>query len=77
MGRKLHSLDVSWTVPNRKRAIGYSTKATSDLIVVLSQDGSTIQEVYDKINFDVDGKKVLQEYIRRGYGNVVARDWFR
>ena len=77
MGRKLHSWDVSWAVPNRKRAIGYSTKATSDLIVLLSQDGSTIQEVYDKINFDVDGKKVLQEYIRRGYGNIVARDWFR
>lgn len=77
MGRKLHSWDVSWMVPNRKRAIGYSTKATSDLIVVLSQDGSTIQEVYDKINFDVDGKRVLQEYIRRGYGKVVARDWFR
>ena len=77
MGRKLHSWDVSWTVPNKKRAIGYSTKATSDLIVLLSQDGSTIQEVYDKINFDVDGKRVLQEYIIRGYGNVVARDWFR
>ena len=77
MGRKLHSWDVSWTVPNKKRAIGYSTKATSDLIVLLSQDGSTIQEVYDKINFDVDGKKVLREYIRRGYGNIVARDWFR
>ena len=77
MGRKLHSRDVSWRVPNKKRAIGYSTKATSDLIVLLSQDGSTIQEVYDKINFDVDGKRVLQEYIRRGYGNVVARDWFR
>lgn len=77
MGRKLHSWGVSWTVPNRKRAIGYSTKATSDLIVLLSQDGSTIQEVYDKINFDVDGKRVLQEYIRRGYGKVVARDWFR
>ena len=77
MGYKQSRWDVSWTVPNKKRPIGYSTKATSDLIVLLSQDGSTIQEVYDKINFDVDGKKVLQEYIRRGYGNIVARDWFR
>ena len=77
MGYKLPRWDVSYTVPNKKRPIGYSTKATSDLIVLLSQDGSTIQEVYDKINFDVDGKKVLREYIRRGYGNIVARDWFR
>lgn len=69
--------DVIWAVSKRKTPIAYSTKATSDLIVVLSQDYETITDVYNAINYDQEAKDVLQKYIKAGYGNVVAKEWFR
>lgn len=72
-----YSSDVSWHVPKRKKPIAYSTIATSDLIVMLSEEGLTIQEVYDRILFDDEAKKVLDEYIKRGYGNTIAKTFFR
>ena len=64
--------DVHWHIPDRKRPIAYSTKATSDLIVALSIDNKTIKEVYDR-----EAKAVLSEYIRRGYGDSIASNFFR
>ena len=72
-----YSSDVRWYIPNRKRPIAYSTVATSGLIVMLSKEGLTIQEVYDKILFDKEAKMVLNEYIKRGYGNTIAKTFFR
>lgn len=69
--------DVSWTVPKRKRPIAYSTKAVSDLIVVLAQEYETIADVYNAINYDIEAKAVLQKYIDLGYGNQIAREWFK
>lgn len=69
--------DVEWIIPKQKTPIAYSTKATSDLIAVLSQDYETITDVYNAINYDQDAKDVLQKYIKAGYGNVVAKEWFR
>ena len=69
--------DVEYRLPNKKKPIAYSTKATSDLIVVLAQDYETISDVYNAINYDQDAKDVLQKYIDLGYGDVVAREWFR
>lgn len=69
--------DVVWRIPNRKTPIAYSTKATSDLIVVLSQDYTTITDVYNAINYDQDAKNILQKYIDLGYGNEIARKWFK
>ncbi len=68
--------DVQWTLPSRKRPIAYSTKAVSDLIVVLSQRYETIQDVYDNIVYDDAAKRILKIYIDRGYGAVRARDYF-
>lgn len=68
--------DVQWTLPSRKRPIAYSTKAVSDLIVVLSQRYETIQDVYDNIVYDYGAKRILKIYIDRGYGVVRARDYF-
>jgi hypothetical protein len=68
--------DVSWRVPGRKTPIAYSTGAASSLIVLLAQAGGTIQEVHDQITYDLDAKKVLQAYIDKGYGDIVAREWF-
>lgn len=69
--------DVQWTIPGQKRPIAYSTRATSDLIAVLSEQGGTICEVQSRINYDPEAKAVLQAYIDRGYGDVEACKWFK
>lgn len=77
MPAKRNKGDVLWYTPGRKNPIAYSTKAASDLIVVLAEEGGTIAELKRKINYDMEAKAVLQAYIDRGYGNVEARKWFR
>lgn len=78
MARKQKSKgDVSWRVPGRKTPIAYSTKATSDLIAVLAEQGGSIREVQSRVNYDQEAKAVLQAYIDRGYGDVEARQWFK
>lgn len=77
MARRKSKGDVSWNIPGRKTPIAYSTKATSDLIAVLAEQGGTIREVQSRVNYDQDAKVVLQAYIDRGYGDVEARQWFK
>lgn len=69
--------DVEWRVPKRKTPIAYSTRATSDLIVVLSQESETITDVYNAINYDQEAKDILKKYIDLGYGNEIAKEWFK
>ena len=69
--------DVQWLVPGKKKPIAYSTKATSDLIGLLAEDFETIQDVYDAINYDPEAKAIMQIYIDLGYGNQIARGWFK
>ena len=45
MSRRETKGDVQWYIPRRKTPIAHSTKAASDLIAALLQDGVTIQEV--------------------------------
>lgn len=69
---------VAWyALPDRKKPIAYSHKATSDLIVILSQEYKTVQDVYNAVNYDVDAKTVLQKYIDYGWGQKQARDLFK
>ncbi len=68
--------DVLWYFPNGKRPIARSTKAASDLIVVLSQEHTTIQEVHDAITYDMEAKNILKLYIEKGYGDSVAKELF-
>lgn len=77
MSRRRAKGDVEWHIPGRKTPIAYSTKAASDLIVVLSQDGATVQEVYDRITYDVEARKILEIYIEKGYGQAIAREYFK
>lgn len=69
--------DVQWYLPGKKQPIAYSTKAASDLLVILSQDGATIQEVHNRITYDVEARKILEIYIEKGYGDSIARDLFK
>lgn len=69
--------DVHWTLPGKKKPVAYSTKATSDLIVLLAQEHDTVQQVQNAINYDVDAKAVLQKYIDAGYGQEIANKFFK
>ena len=68
--------DVMWHVPDKKKPVAYSTFAASNLIVALSRDGCTIKELLDKINYDVEAKKVIKQYIDKGYGDIIAKTFF-
>lgn len=77
MARKRLKGDVEWFIDERKTPIAYSTKATSNLIVLLAQENETVQDVYNAVNYDADAKKVLQAYIDKGYGDRIARTLWR
>ena len=70
--------DVEWWIPGKKTPIAYSTKAASDLIEALAEDNpnATIKGLLGQVTYDVEAKKVLQQYIDAGYGNQVANEWF-
>ena len=72
-----YSANVHWHCPGRKKPIAYSTVATSILIVELAKDGGTVKELRDSINYDVEARKVLDEYIKRGFGGWIAKEHFR
>lgn len=71
------SADVDWSCPGRKRPIAYSTKACSDLICEWAKDGDTVKELRKKIIYDTEAQKVLDEYIKRGFGDWIAKEHFR
>ena len=58
------------------RSFATSTTATSDLIVLLAEDGCTIEELKDKIIYDIEAKEIIQKYIDLGYGKLIAKDCF-
>lgn len=74
--KKWCSTDVYWYCDS-KRPIAYSTKGASDLITVLAEGGCTIKELRDLINYDEEAKMVLDEYIQRGFGHCIAKEYFR
>lgn len=71
-----YSTNVEWYIPKKKKPIAYSTKAASDLIVMLSKYYKTVSDVYAAINFDEEAKKVLQKYIDAGFGYATAKELF-
>lgn len=77
MVRRTLKGDVSWNIPGQKTPIAYSTKATSDLIAVLAEQGGTFREVQSQINYGQKAKTVLQAYIDQSYGDVEACKCFK
>ena len=69
--------DVLYYIPKKKKPIAYSSQSTNDLIVILSRLNNTIQDVYDAINYDDEAKNVIKKFIDLGYGNSIAKDWFK
>ena len=68
---------TAWLLPNKKKPFAYSTVATKDLIVTLAEEYETIQEVYNAVCYDSEARQILAEYIARGYGANLAREFFR
>lgn len=72
--------DVLWNIPKVKtnsKPIAYSTTATSDIIAVLAEDGCTIKQLKNKINYDEEAKDIIQKYIDLGHGELIAKDYFK
>ncbi len=67
--------DVSWTLPGQKRPFGGSTVATSDLIVMLSDDKKTVKDVYDSVHYDQEAKLILKKFIDTGYKDFIMKDF--
>lgn len=72
MAKKYNS-GVQWFLPNRKRPFATTTKATNDLIVYLSEDGGTVTEVKNSINYDNEAVAVLAHFEENGYGDAVLK----
>lgn len=72
--------DVFWYLPKRKRPFEYSTIATEHFIQLLAAEGGTIKQCREKIGRkylqDPDAERILDEYIKRGYGDRVAKKFF-
>jgi hypothetical protein len=68
------SLGVDWFMPGKKRPFATSTRATSDLIVALGEDGHTVQSAHDAILYDPEGKAILAAFIAEGYVNTPLID---
>lgn len=68
--RKNNDLGVQWTMPGKKRPFTTTTVATSDLIVLMAEDGHTVDSAHDAINYDEEAKAVLVKFSEAGYGNA-------
>ena len=76
MAKRQSRGDVAWYLPDAKKGskpIAYSTTATSDLIVLLYQTYGDLRRVYEEINYDVDAKRVVNEYLKRGIYHIDIR----
>lgn len=70
MSRRQPSLGVDWFLPGKKRRFATSTKATSDLIVLVAEDGHTVSESIGAIHFDPEARDILRTFEAAGYGAV-------
>lgn len=66
--------DVQWIFPTNKNPFAYSTKATSDLIVSLSEKYLTVKDVFNNINYDDEAKEIVKQFINAGYSNFIMYD---
>ena len=73
---KINKLPVIWYLPNKKKPFTSSTVATNDLIVMLSEKYQTIKDVYEAINYDNEAKDILLNFIKNGYKDYIAFDFF-
>lgn len=70
----------AYHLPGRKRPFAHSTTATHDFIIMLSKECATVKECRERIGTvylrDADAEKILDYYIKKGYGDENARNFF-
>lgn len=76
MSRRL-DLGVDWHLPAKKggyatRRFATTTVASSDLITLLAEDGSTWSQVAERILFDPEAKAVATAFVDAGHGSSPA-----
>ncbi|MFS0885107.1 hypothetical protein [Aeromicrobium sp. 179-A 4D2 NHS] len=69
------SLGVDWHLPSKKfgfqrRPFTSTTKASSDLIVLLAARGLTWSQLSEQILWDPEAKAVADRFVTEGYGDV-------
>lgn len=64
-----NSKDTAWYLPGKKKPFAYTPKATGDMIAALVQEGDTYKDIYNKINYDPEAKKIIKHFIDNGYGD--------
>ncbi len=74
--------DVYFYLPHRKKPIAHSTLGTNFLLRLIMQDGSTVQQLRDKFTGkelvrNPELETVLDAYINKGFGHLVAKEIFR
>lgn len=62
--------DVQWYAPGRKRPVAHSTRATSDLVGLLAEQGLTFAEARREVRYDTEAHQVLDAFISLGHGEV-------
>ena len=79
MGKIKSKGAVSWVLPNKKKPIGYSTVAESELVVEISKEVETINDLYNELIKTPLGYRmaeIIKKFIEAGYGENKASDIF-
>lgn len=74
---KKQHLGVEWFLPQQKRPFASSTVASSNLISLLGENGSTFQEVLTTINYDDEAKTIVEYFCNNGFANKKVSDYVR
>ncbi|MCL6423696.1 hypothetical protein Bequi_09900 [Brachybacterium sp. JHP9] len=61
-------LGVHWFLPGARRHFATSTRATSDLIVLLAVPGRTVRQAREEVRFDADAASILEFMVEHGLG---------
>lgn len=62
------NLGVDWHLPGKRRRFATTTKATSDLIAALGEEGYTFEQALDAVFYDLDAAVILEHFCTEGYG---------
>lgn len=74
MSRATRSLGIDWFLPGARKRFATTTKASSDLIVLVSEQGLTVAESVDLILYDPEAKAVLEFLAEHGQSGTRLAD---
>lgn len=72
--RRGKSKGIDWHLPGKKKPFASSTVAARDLIVAMSGEYDAVYQIYNAIEYDMEAKEILRNYIEAGYGDWTLAD---